>query len=93
MFYIASEDDLKKGKVTDVYFERALQIMKAKGISRHVTMEVRTKGLPSKWEWAVFSGLEEVIELLQGKPVNVRALREGTVFYSPALSILAVQFS
>jgi nicotinate phosphoribosyltransferase len=81
MFYLASEDDLKKGRVTDIYFERALQILKAKGISKHVTMEIRTKGLPSGWEWAVFSGLEEVIELLKGKPVHVRAMLEGTVFY------------
>ena len=89
MFYMASEDDLRKGRVTDVYFERALQILKAKGISRHVTMEVRTKGLPSNWEWAVYSGLEEVVELLQGMPVNVRALQEGTVFYpyEPVLEI------
>ncbi len=81
MFYIANEDELRKGRVTDIYFERALQILKAKGISKHVTMEIRTKGLPSKWEWAVFSGLEEVIELLKDKPVNVRAMLEGTVFY------------
>ncbi len=89
MFYIASEDDLKKGKVTDVYFERALQIMKAKGISKHVTMEIRTKGLPLNWPWAVFSGLEEVVELFKDKPVNVRALREGSVFYpyDPVLEI------
>jgi nicotinate phosphoribosyltransferase len=78
---MASEDDLKKGRVTDIYFERALQILKAKGISKHVTMEIRTKGLPPGWEWAVFSGLEEVVELLKDRPVQVRALKEGTVFY------------
>ncbi|MGB9735447.1 MAG: nicotinate phosphoribosyltransferase [bacterium] len=81
MFYIAKEEDIRRGKVTDVYFERALKILKAKGISKHVAMEIRTKGLPSKWEWAILSGIEEVAELLKDKPVNVRAMREGTLFY------------
>jgi nicotinate phosphoribosyltransferase len=41
------------------------------------------------WPWAVFSGLEEVVELFKDKPVNVRALREGSVFYpyDPVLEI------
>lgn len=81
MFYIANEEDIRQGKVTDVYFERALKILKAKGISKHVTMEIRTKALPSKWEWAILSGIEEVVELLKDKPVNIRAMREGTIFY------------
>jgi len=89
MFYVASENDIKNGKVTDVYFERAISILKAKGISRHVSMEIRTKTLPADWEWAVFSGLEEVVELLKDKPVDVRALPEGTIFgaYEPVMEI------
>jgi len=89
MFYIATEDDIRAGRVTDVYFERALKILKEKGISKHVVMEIRTKGLPLNWQWAIFSGLEEVLELLKDKPVNVRAMKEGTIFYpyEPVLEI------
>lgn len=89
MFYMANEDDIKKGRVTDIYFERALKILKAKGISKHVSMEIRAKDLHSGWEWAVFSGLEEVADLLKDKPVSVRALPEGTIFfpYEPVLEI------
>lgn len=89
MFYMANEKDIRNGRVTDVYFERAAKILKAKGISKHVSMEVRTKGLPANREWAVFSGLEEVVELLKDKPVNVRAIPEGTVFapYDPVIEI------
>ncbi len=89
MFYIANENDIRTGRVTDVYFERGEKILKAKGLSKHVSMEIRTKGLPAKWEWAVFSGLEEVIELLKDKPVSVRAIPEGTAFaaYDPVMEV------
>ncbi|MCL4557596.1 MAG: nicotinate phosphoribosyltransferase [Deltaproteobacteria bacterium] len=89
MFYIANEDDIRNGRVMDVYFERASQILKAKGLSKYVAMEIRTKGLPAGWEWAIFSGLEEILELLKGKPVDVRAIPEGTLFapYDPVMEI------
>ncbi len=78
--YIASEDDIKKGKVTDVYFERALEVIKAKNIDKRVKAEVCVKGLPKDYNWAVLCGIEEVIELLEGKNVDVRALPEGSIF-------------
>ena len=50
-------------------------------------MEVMAKSLPSGW--AVFAGLEEILSLLEGLPVNVRAVPEGTVFrpFQPVLEI------
>ncbi len=89
MFYIASEEDIKKGRITDVYFERANIILNAKGLSKHVSMEIRTKGLPSNMEWGVFSGIEEVIELLKDKPVDVRAIPEGSIFgaFEPVIEV------
>ncbi len=89
MFYIANEDDIRNGRVTDVYFERASQILTARGLTKHVAMEIRTKVLPANWEWAVFSGLEEIMELLKGRPVDVRAVPEGTIFspYDPVMEI------
>ena len=32
LFHTASDEDIKKGKTTDVYFERTKKILKAKGI-------------------------------------------------------------
>ncbi len=78
--FIASEDEIKNGKVTDVYFKRALEVIETKGIDKQVKAEVCVKGLPEGYKWAVFCGLEEVLELLEDKNVNVRAIPEGSVF-------------
>ncbi|WP_025270668.1 nicotinate phosphoribosyltransferase [Hippea sp. KM1] len=78
--YIADESTIKSGRVTDVYFERALEVIGAKGLDKTVKAEITVKGLPEGYDWAVFCGLEEVLELLEGKQVNLRAVPEGTVF-------------
>jgi len=89
MFHVAPDDHIKRGKVTDVYFERVTESLKSKGINPFVTMEVRTSGLPNRWEWAVFAGLEELLNLVEGLPVSMRALDEGTIFRAgePVLSM------
>jgi nicotinate phosphoribosyltransferase len=81
MFYTADPQDIVNGKITDVYFERALAIMKAKGVNPVVRAEFIAKSLPADWPWAVFTGIDEAGELLKGLRVKVRAMREGTVFY------------
>jgi len=81
MFHIASAEDIIKGRITDVYFERTLRILKEKGINPLVKAEFIAKTLPDDWRWAVLAGMEEVASLLKHLPVTVRAMREGTVFY------------
>ncbi len=81
MFHTAKPEDVINGLITDVYFERTLTILKSKGINPTVKAECIAKGLPDKWEWGIFAGLEEVQYLLKNLPVKVRSLREGTVFY------------
>lgn len=80
MFQIASFDEIKAGKVTDVYFERTIKILKAKGIDKRVKAEFIAKELPDNAEWGVFTGLEECAALLKGMKVNVRAMAEGSIF-------------
>ncbi|RLF98731.1 MAG: nicotinate phosphoribosyltransferase, partial [Candidatus Wolframiiraptor sp.] len=89
MFHIATEEEIKSGKVTDVYFQRTLEILKARGINKRVVAEIWTKGLPSDWDWAVFAGVEECIELLKDIPIHLNGLREGTIFspFQPVLEI------
>ena len=77
---IADEDTIKAGKVTDVYFERALEIIEAKDLDKNVKAEITVKGMPKGYDWAVFCGLDEALELLEGKEVNVRAISEGGIF-------------
>jgi len=78
MFFIATEDQIKEGLTTDIYFVRSEEILKKEGTNKSVIAEFTTQSLPHSW--AVFVGLSEVIELLRDKPLNVWALREGTVF-------------
>jgi nicotinate phosphoribosyltransferase len=81
MFHTAHPKEIIDGKITDVYFERTLKILKAKGINPVVRAEFITKTLPEKWPWALFAGLEEAMYLMKHLPIRVRAMREGSVFY------------
>ncbi len=91
-FHVAPAEHIKSGRVTDVYFERGLEILKARGIDARVVGEVRAASLPEDWDWAIFAGLEEVLELLEGLPVDVAAIAEGTVF-GPEDPVLTVEGS
>lgn len=81
MFHTADPQDIINGKITDVYFERTLRILKAKGVNPLVKAEFIAKSLPDGWPWAIFAGLEEALYLVKNLPVRVRAMKEGTVFY------------
>ena len=88
-FHIATPEQIKAGAVADVYFQRTLAILDAKGIDRRVRAEFTAKSLPEDWEWGVFAGLAEVHELIEGLAVSVRAMEEGQVFrpLEPVLEI------
>ena len=80
-FYVAKEEEVVKGEATDIYFIRTERILREKGLANvKVRMEFHSASLPKGYDWAVFSGLEEVLKVLEGKPVNVWALPEGTLF-------------
>ncbi|MBI5191886.1 MAG: nicotinate phosphoribosyltransferase [Nitrospirae bacterium] len=87
--YTADFDDIKAGRITDVYFTRTIKILKAKGIDKWVKAEFIAKNLPDTWEWGVFAGLDECLNLFEGMKVNVRSMPEGTFFrpYEPVLEI------
>ena len=89
MFHSADGKEIKAGKVTDAYFPRTLEILKAKGIDKWVKAEFVAKGLPDNWPWGILAGIEECAELLGGLKVSVRSMREGTVFksYQPVMEI------
>ncbi|MEW5803790.1 MAG: nicotinate phosphoribosyltransferase [bacterium] len=89
MFHIATEDEIKAGAVTDVYFQRTEQILRQKGIDQQVVAEVTMKDAPSGWNWGVLAGIEEAARLLEGLPIDVCAMAEGTLFgvEQPVLTI------
>ena len=88
-FYIAHEDDIKSGKTTDVYFIRTKKVLEEKGIHKKVFADITTTSLPKGWKWGVLAGVEEVAKLLEGHPVNVYSMPEGTIFhpYEPVMQI------
>lgn len=77
---IATLDEIKSGLVSDVYFQRTKQVLNALGIDKHVTAEIVLKKMPGNYQWGVWAGLEESLELFKKLNVNVRAMPEGTVF-------------
>jgi nicotinate phosphoribosyltransferase len=81
MFFTADPKDVLNGKITDVYFERALAILKAKGVNPVVKAEFIAKSFPDNWKWALLTGVEEALYLMKHLIIRVRAMREGTVFY------------
>jgi nicotinate phosphoribosyltransferase len=89
MFHIADPKDIKAGKLTDVYFVRTMEILKAKKIDKWVKAEFIAKRFPEDYGWGVLTGIDEAAYLLKDLKVNVRAMREGTVFraFEPVMEI------
>ncbi|MFW5946125.1 MAG: nicotinate phosphoribosyltransferase [Candidatus Natronoplasma sp.] len=80
-FHLASEDEIKKGKTTDIYFKNAMDIFENEGVGEErVVAEFTASSLPSDWNWAVFCGLDEVLHLLEGKNIDIYSMPEGTIF-------------
>ena len=77
-FHVASPDDIRSGRVTDVYFLRGQAMLQDEGENPEVVMEVRASTLPAEhhtdadgvthrqpWQWGVFAGLDELMTLLE----------------------------
>ncbi|MGA1846163.1 nicotinate phosphoribosyltransferase [Deferribacter abyssi] len=90
MFDIPTVDDILKGLTTDVYFLRTEEILKKCNINKKITMEVAQKGMPKGYPFGLFTGLYNVLKLLEDKPVDVYAIPEGNVFFEniPVMTIV-----
>src|SRR5258705_1217311 len=88
-FHTAADADIKSGEVSDVYVARTVQLLKHRNDRKRVKAEVYLKSLPEDWQWGILAGIEEVAALLEGQPVDVLAMDEGTIFepYQPILRI------
>src|SRR4030042_5105487 len=78
-FETVGDETIKQGRCTDIYFVRTEEMLCREDINPAVSMEVTAAGLPDSW--AVFCGLSDVITLLEGLPVTVDAMPEGTIFF------------
>lgn len=77
-FHIVDDDTIARGECTDIYFSRCEEILEKEGKNPLVTMEVTTVGMP--YDRGVFCGLDDAVTLLEGLPVDVEAMPEGSVF-------------
>ncbi|MEM4657019.1 MAG: nicotinate phosphoribosyltransferase [Candidatus Methanosuratincola sp.] len=82
LFNAATDEEIKSGLTSDIYYLRTKSIIEVKGVDKEVVAEVTVGSLPEGWKWGVFCGLDEVINLYAGLPVDVYSLPEGTIFPS-----------
>ncbi len=90
MFHIAGEEDIRKGRLTDIYFKRTEEILRSKKKNPMVTVEIMVKKFPGDYKWGILAGVEEVIRLLeQVDSISVRCMPEGTYFreFEPVMLI------
>lgn len=82
-FYCATDEEIKSGETTDIYFIRTKQILEAKNMGGlRVVMEVTSGKLPDEWPWGILCGIEEEAHLFEGYPVDVYAMPEGSIVYT-----------
>jgi len=89
-FLVASASEILSGSVTDAYFERTEEILSKAGKNPEVVMELHVKQFPSPdYGFGVLAGTYEVMKLLEGLPVTVDAMEEGSLFFpgEPVMNI------
>lgn len=88
-FHVASDAEIRTGRVTDVYFQRTEEAIRAADADKRVVGEVRAARLPDGWRWAVLAGMDEVLTLAEGWDARVWGMSEGEQFRAgePVLTI------
>lgn len=79
-FWIAREDEIREGNVTDYYFINTELAFRKLGMNPKVTVEIYARKVPYPDEWGIVTGIYEVAKVLEGLPVDVWAMEEGEVF-------------
>lgn len=74
-FFSATHEEIKKGATTDVYFLRTQDILEYLGIQdKVVTAEIFAR------KSGIFAGIDEVVNLLNDKNIEIWSLEEGDSF-------------
>jgi nicotinate phosphoribosyltransferase len=86
-FAIVDDDRIRRGECTDIYFERSDAVLSGSGLNPEVAMEVTASGIPGGF--GILCGMEDVISLLEGIPLDMDAMPEGSLFHprEPVLRI------
>ena len=78
-FDIVSPEAIAAGDATDAYFDRTVEALAGADKNPDVVAEVTASQFPTG-DWGLFAGLPDAAGLLEGRPVDVDALREGRLF-------------
>ncbi len=88
-FNTASYEEIKGAEVTDVYFHRTMEVLRARGMENtpvHAEVTLKTSDPDA---WFVVAGLDEVAHLLEDVEVEAHVVPEGTICrpYEPVLTL------
>ncbi|MFW5939890.1 MAG: nicotinate phosphoribosyltransferase [Halolamina sp.] len=78
-FDIIPPDAIAAGEATDAYFDRTVETLEYADRNPAVVAEVTADQFPTG-EFELLAGLKDAAHLLEGLPVDVDALPEGTLF-------------
>jgi len=78
-FGTVSAEAIRDGTATDAYFHRTERTLEHAGKNPRVVAEVTVDQFPTG-AYDVFTGIEDVARLLEGRSVDVDALQEGQLF-------------
>ena len=78
-FDIVPPEAIHAGDATDAYFDRTVEALEGAGRNPAVVAEVTASQFPSG-DWSLLAGLADAAHLLEGRNVDVDALREGRLF-------------
>lgn len=87
---VPSRDEIRRGATTDVYFVRTMEVLRKAGLDRvQVKAEGIVKAFPAGYDYGILAGRDEMVELLEGRAVDLLAMEEGTLFqaWEPVFSI------
>ena len=87
-FATVDDETIRRGDCTDIYFIRSEEVLRKSGKNPRLAMEVTAGTLPDPW--AVLCGLDDVLALLEGIPVSLDAMPEGTIFF-PGEPVLRIE--
>jgi len=84
LFWLPTEREIKNAETTDVYFLHTKEVLRRNRINSRVVIEVFARDVPYPDNWGILSGVYDVAKLLEGLPLNVWSLDEGSVFVADA---------
>lgn len=79
MFDIIPPETIKSGDATDAYFDRTVETLEHADRNPTVVAEVTADQFPTG-EFELFAGVKDAAHLLEGLPIDIDALPEGTLF-------------